>query len=117
MLTDSFSNKLRKLCKSILNEEIPLDINDIQCMLLSKLSKRKIKKKTRNCYIENLILHDLLHKDLKFLIEYVLDNQINFFQLNKKMSENINKLQLVDHVILTNLSKTLQENATIQRSK
>ena len=30
---------LRKLCKSILNKEIPLEINDIQRMLLSKLSK------------------------------------------------------------------------------
>ena len=58
MLTNSFRNKLRKLCKSILNEEIPLDINDIQCMLLSKLSRS---------YVENFILHDLLHKGLKFL--------------------------------------------------
>ena len=33
------------------------------------------------------------------------------------MSENINKLQLVDPIILTNLLKTLQENATIQRLK
>ena len=47
----------------------------------------------------------------------MFDNQIHFFQPYKKMSENINNLQLVDHTILTNLSKTLQENATIQRSK
>ena len=33
------------------------------------------------------------------------------------MSENINKLQLIDPTILTNLLKTLQENATIQRLK
>ena len=37
--------------------------------------------------------------------------------MNKKLSENVNKLQLVDPTILTNLLKTLQENATIQRSK
>ena len=36
MLIDSFRNKLRKLCKSILNEEIPLDINDTRRILLSK---------------------------------------------------------------------------------
>ena len=29
ILTDLFRNKLRKLCKSILNKEIPVDINDI----------------------------------------------------------------------------------------
>ena len=33
------------------------------------------------------------------------------------MSEYINKLQLVNPTILTNLLKTLQENATIQRLK
>ena len=60
MLTDSFRNKLRKLCKSILNEEIPVDINDIQRMLLSKLSKRKMKKQNEKlCYVENFILYDL----------------------------------------------------------
>ena len=42
---------------------------------------------------------------------------INFFQPDEKMSENINKLQLVDPTISTNLLKTLQENATIQRLK
>ena len=68
MLTDSFRNKLRKLCKSILNEEIPLDINDIQHILLSKLSKRKMNKHDEKLYyVENFILHDLLHKGLKFL--------------------------------------------------
>ena len=68
MLTDSFRNKLRKLCKSILNEEIPLDINDIQCILLSKLSKQKMNKHDEKlCYVEKFILHDLLHKGLKFL--------------------------------------------------
>ena len=75
MLTNSFRNKLRKLCKSILNKEIPLDINDVQCMLLSKLSKRKLNKHYEKlCYIENFILHDLWHKGCKFSNKYVFNH-------------------------------------------
>ena len=44
-------------------------------MLLCKLSKRKMNKQDKKlCYIENFILHDLLHKGLKFLNRRVFDN-------------------------------------------
>ena len=117
LLTTSFTNKLRSLCKSILKKDIPLKTSGLECMLLKSVQ-------TLTEPTQQEIMFDRKHNFAWFITNgHEILKQKRFHQLSISichfitMSDLVNKLQVINPTVINNLLKLLQENASMQRLK